>query len=1110
MSTDDLSGEWRLHRAPLRAPGSTSMSDEASWRSFGGVVVPGQVHLQIGLADPFADLPEVTEVNDYEWLYSRSFGTPVGSGRSFVLFEGTDYFCDVWVNGVHVGHHEGMYSDWEVEVTDVLRPGGGEPNELVVAVSCPWRVIERTFHLSAATFEDSFDSRTEYLKGNHIMQWDGWPMRGQTLLPFGLWRTVRLDLRSGPTLTRISAGTRSVSSDLAEVELRLEWWSSEDRPIEHTVEITTRPETFDGAEQSDTVVVRLMPGRTESAVVIRIDDPQLWWTWDLGAQNLYRVSAAGVDTVFGIRTFERDPTTLVSHLNGRRIFLRGVWNAPTAFEASHTKRDQWRDVQMLREANGNLINVHGYVAGPEFYDAADRLGIVLFQQLPFHQFGPGGLVDRGHPRREPFSRQALAECTAVVRRVRGHASLMVWGAFAEARQDGRWWFGDYTDLSAAIEELVREQDVDAEYHASFCDFGETHLWQGAIGFGEFWDHNDHNAKFISEFGCPAPPVLESLRTFMAADALWNADSGHRGRLDLPIDAAAWSYIWGHEYEALTISVARILRHVDRDPPSLERFVDACGWYQWFAHRYCSEVYRRKRYADIAGIRMWSLRDASPGAKCAPLDYWQRPKMGLQGLREGYLPLQASIDERRPLAPLAAGSWWEREVWVVNDSCRDEELTVTAALVDPTGREIESRSWPISVAADAAVHRSVGFRLPQADGPYLVRVVGVRADGTTAVRSDNWLNVAPVVFSHPVRVLVLGQSRYNAPILDALAGVGGITLTVLDEVGRHPQDSGWAGSLAQDHDVVWFTGWERAVHAFTAAELAAVAGAVESGVGLIHTGGQGSFHGGDSLGPQLDATPMADVLPVVLRRNDTVWDLPPVVHDTGAASEFGISVAGLPSRGYSRTTIRDGCRTLATVDGYPLIAVGRHGHGHTVALTAALLPARRLLKVTEVETGDELIGVAPPWERADIREYSVHWNGNAQLFIGLLAAATGIRPAASPEQLADRLGQPIFELLAQLPAACLRAEIRDLTWNSEMGYTTGAVEVTNVGRVAARLVRGSIESADTMDTRFLDGFVDLLPNETTTLRFDSAAPPDRISSIAIAAQNCAPQVLFASS
>lgn len=1093
-----LSGAWELGRAPLpvakRSSGSTAPEPAADWAPR-TVELPGNLQLQLGFEDLWLDTPELTDLNHFEWLYTRSFDTPRDGGRRFLVFDGIDYFCDVWVNGRHVGHHEGAFSEWELDVTDALAPPG-EPNTVTLGVSCPWRVDDRHFYLNPSTVFSVILKHSEYMKGNLLHYWDGLPLSGNAVFPFGPWRDVWLECREGVVLRRVSVATRSVAADEAQVDVTCEWWSDRSEPVQASVAVAIEPETFDGDTQARELAAEVAPGASETTATLRVSEPELWWTWDLGEQHLYRLRAehAGVtaETVFGIRELRRDPETLAYSLNGQRLFLRGVWYPfANIFSAAPTPEEHWRDVEMLREGNSNHLVSFTFVEKPALYDACDRLGMLVFQELPYHQLGPMKVLDPAYPRFREYWDWSLGEVENIVRRLRGHTSLVVWSAFAETRKNEQWVWGDYGDYSDAIAEIVARLDPDAVYHPSFCDFKEEHIWNGGFPFGEFWDHYDRNHHFISEFGAIAPPVKETVLEFMPEGTAWGVESSRAGRVQLPVDVEEYSYRWAFDYAGLTTSVARMYRWADRRPETLERFLDAIQWYQAFGLQYCAEIYRRKRFADITGCRTWSYRENIPGIKFTVVDHHQRPKMGYFGLKAGYEPLLLSLDEPAPLRPLAAGSRFIRDLWVVNDFARPLELTVGVQLLDPAGELLAQQSSTVSVAADSAEVQPLELRLPEAPGPYLLRL-RADEDGVRRSSSERWLQVQAPVAERELRVLLLGQGRYNAPIREALADVPGVALECVDETTRDPQDSAWSEGLADRVDVVWYAGWDYGAHLFREQEWRNLADAVEAGVGFVHTGGQASFHGGDGRGALIDSTPLEPVLPVSLRPHDGIWDLDPAIDPGTAPADLGVSFDGFPFRGFSRTSARDGSTVHATIGGYPLLVTGRHGAGRVVAFTASLTKPLRMFRMGEGLDWEDPLDVDPHWARADIRSYGPYWRGVQQLALGLLAAASGVELAGTPAEVADALQRPLFEELAELEETTLEVAV-------EEAGDAGRVRVRNAGSVAARLVRGSVEAA-TADCRFRDGFVDLLPGEEATLRFEARGPVDAVE---VRAQNAPP-------
>lgn len=1100
-STHSLNGEWQLYRSPLRPMETTELPSLDAAEHVGIGHVPGNVHLDLGFSDLNLDTPELISVNDSEWLYVRSVPTPDVAGSVLLHFDGVDYFCDVWVNGTHAGHHEGYYSDWEVDVTALLRPAG-ETNEVILGISMPWRVDERAHVLEPATCMGKFAKHTEYMRGMFQLWWDV-PLNGYAVLPFGPWRDISMVVRSGPTLTRMSGATVSIDERSARVRFDLEWWSDDDQAQDVGFDLRIAPDNFDGQAVEYPFVERIEPGRSETVVEIVIDDPELWWTWDTGSQHLYRAEALGASTLFGIREVVRDPDTLVFMINGVRTFGRGTWlTPPDVYSSRPDEVSLVRDIEMLRDANMNHAVIFSHVQQDAYYEAFDRTGILAFQELPLLQFGPMSLVDPAHPRHRAYWDWSLGEIESIVKRVRGHASLAVWGAFAEVLKDGEWVWDDYGPYSDAIAAIVGRLDPDTDYHPSFCDYGEQHIWQGGHAYEEFTDHYGRNEKYISEFGSQAPPVVETLRDMIPAESFWDVPVKEGSRVPLPIDVEDWSYVWGYDYPGLTINIARAMRWVDRKVPTPERFVDAAQWYQAFGYRYCAEIYRRGRYNRFAGARAWAFRMSQPSASASVVDHLQRPKMAYHELAAAYEPIQLQVDDHFPLAPLAAGATWTRDVWLINDLQAPRALTVTHALLDVSGTVRTSGSHSITVAGDGAEHWPITLELPEA-GVYQLRLTGVDVDGAVVTESERWLNVAPVVVAGaPLRVLVLGQSRYNATVTTALGGVGGVDLTVIDETNRYPQDSSWAEGLAQRYDAIWFSGWDMASTQFTTTEFAAIADAVRAGVGFIHTGGQASFHGFNGRAALLDRTPLADVIPLRMRPHDTVVDRWPAIDDSGLVARYGVPLQKLPSYGgFARTTAAPSTEVLAEIGGFPLLASGTAGAGRTVAFTGGLTRWHSTLKETQEQTefGEDVDIVPRPWETDDIRDYEVHWLGNLGLFLTMLQLATGRDLAAAPGELADRWLAPTFEVLAELEPTTLKARVIASAHSADTGETRGVVEVTNTGGIVARLVRGVVD-APTTDSRFRDGFVDLMPGGSAQLRFEARCTPDLITGLTLRGQN----------
>ena len=111
-------------------------------------------------------------------------------------------------------------------------------------------------------------------------------------------------------------------------------------------------------------------------------------------------------------------------VNGERMFLKGTNLAPTRMALGDASSDEIRrDLVLAQDANLDLVRVHAHVARPELYDAADELGLLVWQDLPLQwgyarsvrrQAGPPGAGD-GRPARPPPERHAVVRAQRAVR-----------------------------------------------------------------------------------------------------------------------------------------------------------------------------------------------------------------------------------------------------------------------------------------------------------------------------------------------------------------------------------------------------------------------------------------------------------------------------------------------------------------------------------------------------------------------------------------------------------------------------------------------------------------------------------------------------------------------
>ena len=297
--------------------------DDSCFRT---VHVPGEVQVQLGFTgmDLFYQNRDLTFVNEKEWWYRKTFVPPADSkGKNVrILFEGVDYFASVWLNGEKLGEHEGCFVPFSFDISSKLRYG--EENCLAVKVTCPWVPKDGRGFL-------------EYMKGDWALTFSGTaeflqfpfpPYRlgpyfteviacGNAAFPMGLFRDVRLVSSGTIVVDDLFVQTQKLNSDgSADLTISGTIISHSDQDAKIKLDLKISPENFEGTEiQLPSQSLDIQPGENKISTQVTVKNPQLWWTWDMGPQNLYKLTASisqasdrqtdSRSIVFGIRTIER-------------------------------------------------------------------------------------------------------------------------------------------------------------------------------------------------------------------------------------------------------------------------------------------------------------------------------------------------------------------------------------------------------------------------------------------------------------------------------------------------------------------------------------------------------------------------------------------------------------------------------------------------------------------------------------------------------------------------------------------------------------------------------------------------------------------------------------
>jgi beta-galactosidase/beta-glucuronidase len=341
----NLNGLWDCAILPKDNPAPKSFD--------GKILVPYPVEsLLSGVQKPL--LP------DQRLWYRRAFTNPPMSGHRVLLhFGAVDDECIVWVNGKKVGEHRGGYLPFTFDVTAALIDDG---NELLISVL------------------DSTETGLQQ-RGKQVLNPKGiW----YTAIS-GIWQTVWLEV-----VPEISIESLKLTPDLDSQSLTVE---AKIRGAREGVSVEA--ETTQGGEK-----IISSSKKTESVVRLAIRNPKAWSPSDPHLYDLrVRLVRDGqildeAGSYFAMRKFglaKDSAGHLRFALNDQPLFLYGPLDQgyfPDGLYTPPSEEAMLFDIEYTKAIGCNMIRKHIKVEPLRWYYHCDKLGIIVWQDMP-----NGGLID---------------------------------------------------------------------------------------------------------------------------------------------------------------------------------------------------------------------------------------------------------------------------------------------------------------------------------------------------------------------------------------------------------------------------------------------------------------------------------------------------------------------------------------------------------------------------------------------------------------------------------------------------------------------------------------------------------------------------------------------
>ncbi|WP_394827918.1 AbfB domain-containing protein [Pendulispora albinea] len=368
----NLNGEWQFARASSgeAPPFGRDLSER--------VLVPYPIE---------SALSGIARHEDRMW-YRRTFTVPSNwSGRRVQLnFDAVDWQATVYVNGVQAGAHEGGYDAFSFDITDRLRAG---ENELIVGVYDPTDAGGQPIGKQRNAPNGIFYTASS-----------------------GIWQTVWLEPTAAAHITRLDMVPESNRQAL---RLTVRGAGSGASTVEAVVR--------DGGAE-----VARARGTVDTELRIPIANAK---SWSPERPFLYDVTVSLMDgetpvdrvtSYFGMRTIALASVggALRPVLNGRFVFQigtldQGYW--PDGIYTAPTDEAMKFDIQMHKDLGYNVIRKHIKVEPPRWFYWADKLGLLVWQDMPSMDTRPPS---------DPAKRQFEAELRELVDEHRSSPAVVVW------------------------------------------------------------------------------------------------------------------------------------------------------------------------------------------------------------------------------------------------------------------------------------------------------------------------------------------------------------------------------------------------------------------------------------------------------------------------------------------------------------------------------------------------------------------------------------------------------------------------------------------------------------------------------------------------------------
>lgn len=475
-------------------------------------------------------------LSDQQKLWYRCYFEIPGNwkGKDILLnFGAVDWEACVYVNGIELASHQGGYDPFSIDITQALKSSGQQ--ELVVSVWDP-------------------TSEGTQARGKQVTKPGGiWytPVSG-------IWQTVWLE-----PLEKQSISSLKITPDIDENQVSVTARSRSGISNDYQVKI----EAFE-----DDVKVASAKGDMNKNLILSIENARLW---SPDNPYLYRLKVTlekkgkkidEVSSYFAMRKISVGITADGHerlYLNNKALFQLGTLDQgwwPAGLYTAPSDEALKYDIAITKQSGFNMIRKHVKVEPARWYYHCDRMGMLVWQDMPNGDKsadwrGPSGYDGREMQRTAQSAHQFRKEWKEIMDDFYHFPSIVMWVPFNEA-----WGQFNTVEIIKWTMQYDPSRLVNGPSGGNFFPAGHT------------VDQHQYPGPGMPDLNKHAPNITNNRVLVL----------GEFGGLGLPVDQHLWQQDknWGYRnYDDRDVLLNNYQKLIKKIPPLIEKGLAAAIYTQ---------------------------------------------------------------------------------------------------------------------------------------------------------------------------------------------------------------------------------------------------------------------------------------------------------------------------------------------------------------------------------------------------------------------------------------------------------------------------------------------------------------------------------------------------